>query len=182
VKHDTKASQRQSAGSTAPNEGQYAAEEVNLASSLLKRQAGGDRHRNTTNREFAEALKSSPSSALIPRAGDVETGLQMRGCLRRKPGKGEPTLSMSCRRAFVDIRSTLCIESVTKPFTTAVQIISHQLYHLLDILTNRAMDSYDACMLHVHCMHAYLALDCWAVHSDEYTSATSCIYTSQPLL
>jgi hypothetical protein len=42
---------------------------------------------------------------------------------------------------------------------------------LLDILTKSVMDSYDACMLHVRCMHAYLALDCWAVHSDSYTSA-----------
>jgi mannose-6-phosphate isomerase class I len=52
----------------------------------------------------------------------------------------------------------------------------------IDILTKSVLDSYDACMLHVRHMHAYLALDCWEVHSDEYTSATSCTYTSQPLL
>jgi hypothetical protein len=33
----------------------------------------------------------------VPEASDVEAGVQQPGCLRRKPGKGEATLSMSCR-------------------------------------------------------------------------------------
>jgi hypothetical protein len=36
--------------------------------------------------------------AVLPKASDVEHGVQEKGCLRRKPGKGAPTLSMSCRR------------------------------------------------------------------------------------
>lgn len=34
--------------------------------------------------------------ARVPQQGDVEGGLQEPGLLRRKPGRGTPTLSMSC--------------------------------------------------------------------------------------
>jgi hypothetical protein len=39
--------------------------------------------------------KAAP--AVLPGAADVEQGPQQKGCLRRKPGRGPATLSMSCR-------------------------------------------------------------------------------------
>jgi hypothetical protein len=76
-------------------------------------------------------------------------------------GCGHPKIFM---HGFIEIRVRMNTTILT--YNTASKHSS-----LLDILTKSFMDSYDACMLHVRRMHAYLALDCWVVHSDEYTSA-----------
>lgn len=45
----------------------------------------------------------------LPGAADVEAGPQAIACLRRKPGRGDPTLSMSCRCAPAHKGTEMCV-------------------------------------------------------------------------
>lgn len=54
---------------------------------------------DASGRTGAKPLDSDPlggGALFVPTASDVESGCQAEGILRRKPGKGDPTLSMSC--------------------------------------------------------------------------------------
>ena len=50
----------------------------------------------------------SSAGAGVPHQGNVERGAQRVGCLRRKPGRGAATLSMSCRCARASSFSSSC--------------------------------------------------------------------------
>jgi tRNA-specific adenosine deaminase 1 len=50
----------------------------------------------TTQQRQQQQQPSSLLAAAVPGAADVEAGPQQLGCVRRKPGKGDPTLSLSC--------------------------------------------------------------------------------------
>eukprot|EP00892_Ulva_mutabilis_P006798 jgi/Ulvmu1/4490/UM002_0216.1 len=74
---------------------------VSAGQQSLKTQRTGAKQllRNATAPGLGQPVHHSQpamSRAQVPQAHDVDTGKQQHGVLRRKPGKGPPTLSMSC--------------------------------------------------------------------------------------
>lgn len=64
----------------------------------------------------------------VPAAGDVERGPQVTGRLRRKPGKGDPTLSMSCsdkilRWSFLGLQGSPLMAHLSAPLRLAALVV-----------------------------------------------------------
>jgi hypothetical protein len=65
----------------------------------------------------------------VPSAGDVEIGPQLLGVLRRKPGKGDPTLSLSCsdkiaRWACLGLQGCLLSSVLQEPLYLSTLVVS----------------------------------------------------------
>jgi len=84
----------------------------------------------------------------VPTASDVETGPQQLGVLRRKPGKGDPTLSLSCsdkiaRWACLGLQGCLLSAVLQQPLYLNMLVVSvqqggsHQAEHSIPTLVQQ---------------------------------------------
>lgn len=87
--------------------------------------AAADKHKAQRQQQHKQ-LEAVPH---VPTASDVEAGPQQLGVLRRKPGKGDPTLSLSCsdkiaRWACLGLQGCLLSSVLQEPLYVSMLVVS----------------------------------------------------------